>query len=176
VNGDEAIVARQIGRAPRGMERVEARCAFGYPTVVSVAPVVPRGRGRGAGRTEPFPTRFWLTCPALREEISRLEAEGLVGRLEEEMAADADLRARVAADHGRHAAEGRAAGGPGVPVGGVRDPARLKCLHAHYAFHLARGGAVGAILDARHGPKGCTAEAVRCDAFREAADTAGGKA
>lgn len=28
----------------------------------------------------------------------------------------------------------------GVNVGGTRDPARVKCLHAHLAFAMAMGG------------------------------------
>ena len=161
------------------MVRVERRCAFGSPPVVSVDPLVePR---RGEGPPEPFPTRFWLTCPVLAERISRLEAEGLVDRLEEEMAADPALAARVREDHARYAAERDAALGGAARkdaqrrgladllrtagVGGVRDPRHLKCLHAHYAHHLARGNAVGALLDERYAPKECDAALVRCDAF-----------
>jgi hypothetical protein len=176
---DEAIVARQIGRRPRGTVRVESRCAWGYPVVVAVEPMVPRRGGRG-GR-EPFPTRFWLTCPILVEQIARLEASGLVDRLEEEVAGDPALAARVRGDAARHAAErfaalspadraaAEAAGALGIlrdsGVGGVRDPRHLKCLHAQYAFHRARGSAIGEILDARHAPRECAEGEVRCDAF-----------
>lgn len=173
---DEEVVARQIGRPPRGMVRVEARCRWGFPTVVAVDPVVPRRGGRGG--VEPFPTRFWLTCPILVEQISRLEAGGLVGALEKEMEADPALFARVREDHARHAVERDAAlDGPAREaarkdgaeevlrssgIGGVRDLRHIKCLHAHYAFHLARRGAVGAILDARHAPRECREDEIRC--------------
>jgi hypothetical protein len=176
---DARIVELQIGRPPRGLARVESRCAFGYPVAVSVDPLVPHRRRRGPA--EPFPTRFWLTCPALVEEISRLESAGVADRLEEEMAADPALAARVAEDHARHAAERFGAlDGPALEeagrrgllgylkeagVGGLRDPRHLKCLHAHYAHHRARGGAVGALLDARFAPAECTPDRVRCDAF-----------
>jgi hypothetical protein len=165
---DERVVEWQIGRPPRGLERVEARCAYGYPVVISVAPLVP----------EPFPTRFWLTCPALVEAISRIEASGAADRLEEEMAGDPELAARVREDHARHAAERFAAMTPearaeaerrgalgylrDAGIGGLRDLRNLKCLHAHYAHHRARGGAVGAILDARFSPAECTPDRVRC--------------
>ena len=177
---DEEIVARQIGRRPRGLLRVESRCAFGYPVAVSVAPVVPR-RGREGKGEEPFPTLFWLTCPILVEQVSRLESGGLIGRLEEEVAGDPALAARVRRDHARYAEERFAALAPeargkaerdgtarvlrDTGVGGVRDLASLKCLHAQYAFHRARGCAVGAILDERFAPRECEAKEVRCDAF-----------
>jgi len=178
-SADARIVERQIGRPPRGPVRVVSRCAFGYPVAVAVDPLVPCRRG--GGPPEPFPTRFWLTCPVLVEQVSRLESAGTADRLEEEMAGDPDLAARVAADHDRYAAERFAALGPEARadaerrgllgtlrdggVGGVRDRRHLKCLHAHYALHRARGGAIGALLDARHGPKECDASLVRCDAF-----------
>jgi hypothetical protein len=179
VNPDEEVVARQIGRRPRGLRRVEARCAFGYPTVVSGAPLVRKRRDRAG--VEPFPTLFWLTCPVLAEQVSRLEAAGGVGEMEREMAEDPDLGSRVAGDHDRYAAERwegmtaeerSRAGEQGVTeilrdsgVGGLRDRTHVKCLHAHLALHIARGGAVGALLTERHGLAECTRESVRCDAF-----------
>ena len=185
---DRAIVERQIGRPPRGPVRVESRCAYGYPAVVSVAPLLPR-RGQGKG-SEPFPTRFWLTCPILVEQISRLEATGLIGRLEEEMAGDPTLAGRVRDDHARYAAErfagldpagresaGRAGSLPILRdsgVGGLRDARHLKCLHAHYAFHRVRGSAIGEILDRRFAPRECEPSDVRCDVFRKAPAHPGG--
>lgn len=176
MTADEQVVARQLGRPPRGMGRVEGRCAWGFPTVIAVAPLVARRRGRPG--VEPFPTLFWLTCPILVEQISRLEAGGLVRGLEEEMAADPALFARVREDHARCAAERYAAlsaaereaaekaGIAGIlrdgGVGGLRDQRHLKCLHAQYAFHRARRGAVGALLDARYRPRECSAGEVRC--------------
>jgi hypothetical protein len=181
VKADERIVRWQIGRPPRGMLRVEARCAYGFPVAVSVRPLVPHRRGRGP--REPFPTLFWLTCPALVEDVSRIEAAGGVAGIGAEAAADPALAARIEADHRRYAAErSRLLRGEarreaerrgllgvllGSGVGGARDPRHLKCLHAHYAHHRARGGnAVGEILDARHGPRECAKDAVRCEAFQ----------
>lgn len=176
---DGRIVELQIGRPPRGLGAVESRCAFGYPVVISVDPLVPSRDGKGPA--EPFPTRFWLTCPALVEAISRIEAAGTADRLEEEMASDPALAARVAADHAVQARErdGALVGAAraeaerrgllaylrGAGIGGTTDPRNLKCLHAHYAHHRARGGAVGALLDARFAPAECTADRVRCDAY-----------
>jgi len=175
---DEEIVAWQIGRRPRGLLRVESRCAFGYPVAVSVAPLVEHRRG--AGPREPFPTRFWLTCPVLVEQVSRMEAAGIVERLENEAGAEPALGARLRADHARYAAERFAALGPEdlreaerrglLPVlrdsgvAGCRDHRYVKCLHAHVAHHRARGGNAAAEAAAALEPlRECEAGAVRCE-------------
>ena len=110
----------------------------------------------------PFPTLFWLTCPALHAAVSRLEARGDIGELEARLAVDTDLKAQHLRDHRRYARERWGAlleserrwlrqrgWGPLYlrhGIGGVRRLENLKCLHLHLAFHLARGSAVGKIL------------------------------
>ncbi len=163
-----------MGRRPRGLRAVEARCAWGHPTVISVDPVLPGPRG-----PEPFPTLFWLTCPVLREQIARAEAGGGVREMEALVEGDASLAGAVAADHDRCASEragllrGPAREGArtrgflpvldGSGVAGSRDRRHVKCLHAHYAFHLARGGALGPILASRYGLAECPEGDVRCN-------------
>ena len=99
---------------------------------------------------EPFPTTYYLTCPQLVAAVARLEAAGGVERWSAELERDPDL----AADHERATAEQRvlrtelAAGRSGrdagsslaLGIGGSRNPSRLKCLHAHAAYALARPG------------------------------------
>src|SRR5579864_3149767 len=70
--GDRAIVERQLGRPTRAFRRVAVRCPFGRPAVTEQAPFDERGA--------PFPTQFWLTCPHLVAQISRVEAAGGVER------------------------------------------------------------------------------------------------
>ena len=86
-----------------------------------------------------MPTRYWLVGPDDVLRVSRLEAAGGVRRAE--AAVDPD---ELADAHRRYAAERDAAipGGYGCPrpsagVGGTRQG--VKCLHAHYAWHLAGG-------------------------------------
>src|SRR5665648_160633 len=55
-DADLAVVAEQLGREPRGVMAVAARCVCGRPTVVRTAPRLPDGT--------PFPTTFYLTHPA----------------------------------------------------------------------------------------------------------------
>jgi exopolyphosphatase/guanosine-5'-triphosphate,3'-diphosphate pyrophosphatase len=89
---------------------------------------------------DPFPTVYWLTCQDAVKAVSRLEADGWIKRLEararEDRAfAEALDRAHrsCAAERGRLVAGAEAWGGVGGSMAG------LKCLHAHYAHHLAGG-------------------------------------
>jgi len=132
---DLRIVAEQLGREPTIPFTVVARCAPGHPLVIRNAPV--------GGDGKPFPTTFWLTCPNAVRAVSRLEADGWIGRLNERIETDPVFSDAVARAHAEYARE-RARDRPGAEgfggVGGTRTG--LKCLHAHYANHLAGGGDV----------------------------------
>jgi uncharacterized protein len=126
---DRQLVERQLGRPPRAFRGVVRRCPFGAPAVTEQRPFDESGR--------PFPTTYWLTCPHLVAEISRLEAAGGVERWSRAVRDEAGLA--------RSLAEGEAeqrARRPELPVGigGATRGGSLKCLHAHAAFALARPG------------------------------------
>lgn len=131
---DAAVVAWQLGRAPRGTWRVASRCSFGYPTCIITAPLIEGG--------EPFPTLYYLTCPHLVAEVSHLESAGFLEALRTMIAADESLASRLLdADDLYRKARAREAGGvdptPQVGIAGQRDPLAIKCLHAHVAAHVA---------------------------------------
>jgi exopolyphosphatase / guanosine-5'-triphosphate,3'-diphosphate pyrophosphatase len=109
-----------------------ARCGPGHPLVI-------RNRPIDADRN-PFPTLYWLTCPDVGKAISRLESEGWIKLLGDEAEENPDLRTRLRRAHEEYARE-RGRLHPGAEAwGGVGGTARgLKCLHAHYAYHLAGG-------------------------------------
>ena len=86
---------------------------------------------------DPFPTSYYLTCPWLVAAISRIEAKGGVARWTEAAARDPALRASL---EEADAEQRRIRPELDVGIAGARDPARLKCLHAHAAFALARPG------------------------------------
>jgi hypothetical protein len=65
---ERALVERQLGRPSRALRRVVRKCPFGAPAVTEQGPFDERG--------QPFPTTYWLTCPHLVAQISRLEANG----------------------------------------------------------------------------------------------------
>jgi exopolyphosphatase/guanosine-5'-triphosphate,3'-diphosphate pyrophosphatase len=129
---DLEIVREQLGREPTTPFTVVARCSNGHPLVIRNEPFDAEGH--------PFPTLFWLTCPAAAKAVSRLESEGAIAELNRRIETEYDLAAAVARAHEEYARE-RARGHPGAEsqggVGGTRTG--VKCLHAHYANHLAGG-------------------------------------
>lgn len=129
---DRSAVREQIGREPTTPFTVVARCAEDHPLVIRNHPVDGQGR--------PFPTLYWLTCPAAVKAVSRIESAGAIGELDERLRSDPPFAKAVEAAHRAYAAE-RAAivpeAGAWGGVGGTRTG--LKCLHAHYAHHLAGG-------------------------------------
>jgi len=136
---DLAVVARQLGRPPRGVMAVAHRCPCGLPDVVQTAPRLPDGT--------PFPTLFYLTCPRAAAAVSRLEAAGVMRLMTERLGADPELRASYQSAHqdylARRAEAGQAAGLAPLPAtaasaGGMPD--RVKCLHALVAQELAVPG------------------------------------
>jgi hypothetical protein len=161
---DEAIAAHQLGRAPRAFRRVVRRCAFGLPAVTEQEPYDRQG--------EPFPTTYYLTCPHLVAAVARLEAAGGVERWSRAAAEDPELAASLAraTEDQRRIRRELAVGARGAArdggasldlgIGGSRDPAHLKCLHAHVAFALARpeyllGRLILAEIDPLWPPEGC---------------------
>src|SRR5271156_6815324 len=75
---DEAAVAAQLGRDPRGLRAVAHRCLCGLPDVVETAPRLPDGT--------PFPTLYYLTCPRAAAAIGSLEAAGTMREMTERLA------------------------------------------------------------------------------------------
>jgi len=139
---DHRAVALQLGRRPRAFRRVAVRCPWGLPAVTEQEPYDEAGA--------PFPTTYYLTCPHLVAAISRMEAAGGVERWSAAVAADPGLaddleratveqrRVRRELAGGRTGADGGSSLASGI--GGSRNPLRLKCLHAHAAYALARPG------------------------------------
>ena len=87
----------------------------------------------------PSPTTYWLTCPDAVKAVARLRP-GLDRPIQRARASDPSFSDALASAHQAYA-EDRArdlleASGDGG-VGGTRKG--VKCLHAHYAFHLAGG-------------------------------------
>ena len=128
---DTAMVTALLGRVPLGAFEVVVRDGDGRPVVIRNAPLMADGT--------PMPTRFWLVDPDIRRKVSWLEAAGGV-RAAEAAVDPAELvgaHARYAAARDRELPAGHAGPRPTGGVGGTRKG--VKCLHAHYAWHLAGG-------------------------------------
>ncbi|HXF73610.1 MAG TPA: DUF501 domain-containing protein, partial [Actinomycetota bacterium] len=129
---DLRTVREQLGREPTTPFTVVARCPDGHPLVIRNRPLDVNG--------EPFPTLYWLTCPRAVKAVARLEAEGWIGRLNDRLQEDEAFDEALESAHRAYARE-RGEEVPGAEswggVGGTRTG--VKCLHAHYAYHLAGG-------------------------------------
>lgn len=143
---DEATIASQLGRPPRGMHAIGHRCPCGNPDVVTTEPRLPNGT--------PFPTTYYLTCPRVNSRIGTLEASGLMREMEERLATDEDLSTAYRAAHESYladrAAVAEAVGADvpeidGISAGGM--PVRVKCLHVLAAHALAAGPGVNPLGD-----------------------------
>jgi hypothetical protein len=128
---DRARVRELLGRQPQCDYDIVVRDADGDPVVLRNAPFLDDGT--------PMPTRYWLIGPSEIRRVGQLEAAGGVNDAEAEVPAD-----QLAAAHARYAAERDAAipddhtgPRPSGGVGGTR--LGVKCLHAHWAWHLAGG-------------------------------------
>ncbi|MCH9275486.1 DUF501 domain-containing protein [Bifidobacterium amazonense] len=143
---DIAIVERQLGRYPRGMVAVGARCVCGRPLAVITRPVLPGGI--------PFPTTCYLTSPEAVKAASHVEADGGMREYNELLAADESVRAAYHDAHLRYLAfrhelalrlgdsEEHIAD---TSAGGM--PVRVKCLHALLAQTLVMGPRANPIGD-----------------------------
>ena len=136
---DEAAVAAQLGRTPRGLRAVAHRCPCGLPDVVETAPRLPDGT--------PFPTLYYLTCPRAAAAMSTLESSGLMRAMTARLAEDGQLKAAYTQAHEDYLARrDAAAADDGIEplprgtqsAGGMPD--RVKCLHALAAHELAVPG------------------------------------
>lgn len=143
---DLGIVTKQLGRTPRGFMGVAARCRFRHPCVIRTSPRLPDGN--------PFPTFYYLTCPAGVAACSRLEAAGVMREAEAMLHNPdfADFQAAYRRAHELYLAD-RAASIPagqvpeiaGFSAGGMPD--RVKCFHALVGHALAAGPGVNPVGD-----------------------------
>ena len=129
---DIAVVERQLGRYPRGMVAVGARCVCGRPLAVITRPVLPEAV----------------------KAISHIEAEGKMKEYNDMLAENEDLRAGYERAHElylafRHeialALEDSEEHIEGTSAGGM--PVRVKCLHALLAQTLVMGEGANPIGD-----------------------------
>ena len=137
MGGDPSeIVERQLGRRVENFSRVVRLCPRGKPVVIESLP-------EKSGK--PFPTLYWLTCPHLRREVSRLEEKGLISEFEKRIEMDPSFREELFRAHEEVKRRRRELVETGwirevlenVGSGGIKDLTKVKCLHLHLADFLA---------------------------------------
>lgn len=143
---DEAVIAAQLGRPPRGVHAIGHRCPCGNPDVVTTEPRLPNGT--------PFPTTYYLTCPRVNSRIGTLEGTGVMKQMQARLGEDAELAASYRAAHEAYLSDRAAVGAAcghdvpeieGISAGGMPD--RVKCLHVLAAHALAAGPGVNPLGD-----------------------------
>ena len=141
-----AVVNRQLGRYPRGMVAVGARCVCGNPLAVVTRPQLKDGT--------PFPTTCYLTSPEAVKAVSRLEADGVMADWNTELGSDPRLASAYRRAHELYLAFRSALAQrlgddeshiAGISAGGM--PKRVKCLHALTAQSLVMGPGVNPLGD-----------------------------
>lgn len=136
---DVDTVSRQLGRPARDIVEIGARCVCGNPLVATTAPRLSSGI--------PFPTTYYLTHPVATSACSRVEAEGLMVTMNEQLSKDPELAKAYAAAHehylavrdaiGKRSGVGEVPEIAGVSAGGMPD--RVKCIHVLVGHSLAAG-------------------------------------
>lgn len=152
-------VTTLLGRKPRGLfEVVKYHPKEKHPMVIKVLPWVEKA---------PFPTTFWLTCPLLKKQLSHLEKDKMIGHIEKECLSE-DLLESLRQDHRDYRdlrvsffeqtignwdllPEAQQKMLKTTGIGGIADFDHVKCLHLHYAYHLAcestGGRTIGRLVD-----------------------------
>ena len=143
---DIARVTAQLGRYPRGMVAVGARCVCGNPLAVVTRPLLPGNI--------PFPTTCYLTSPEAVKAVSHVEASGDMASYTSMIEQDEQVRQAYERAHDlylafRHALAQRLGDSEehlaNISAGGM--PVRVKCLHALVAQSLVMGRGVNPISD-----------------------------
>lgn len=153
-----AIIAGQLGRAPRGIQAVTATDGEGTPLVLRMASIVDG---------KPFPTLYWLCSDRLKVELSRIEASGVIKNLEARLQQDPDFLAAYHRSHEDYVAQrwrymrpqhrdqaerqGYTALFRERGIGGIANWDQVRCLHTQYAHHLCGNNVIGQWLDAEYG-------------------------
>jgi len=138
-SAEKKIVSLQLGRVLKNDFRIVKVCEWGFPQVIESS-LIADGK--------PFPTLFWLSCPFLKEEVSRLESAGMIAGFEKRVEEDEAFAAEYLGAHSRTALlkekllekssvsdeQKRVIMERGI--GGIRNPNKVKCLHLQLANFL----------------------------------------
>ncbi|QDU35354.1 hypothetical protein KS4_34350 [Poriferisphaera corsica] len=164
---DTNMLKQQLGRIPRGVLAVIVRSSEDAPVVIVNYPLHhccegrDSGEGKGGGiqgeggeRLVPFPTLYWLTNPRLNNTLADMERLGVIDDIQNQINANHQLEHQVANDHRAYIEQRwkqltkgdqeKIQKSPAMletlrtrGIGGISNFLTVKCLHLHYAHHLA---------------------------------------
>lgn len=147
-----AQITQQLGRKPRGLLGI-AYEKNQVPVVLKMKPWF---------ENTPFPTLFWLCSKDLHQAISQIETAGFVKQLQQRLQHDEALAKKLYQDNCRYRdmrnsllskQDKKTIQEKGLQaifttgIGGIKDFSSVRCLHMHYAQHLADSNCIGALLD-----------------------------
>lgn len=155
---DLQVIKEQLEREPDNLLDIIKYCPSGKPAVLLT---VPFGEDQNV-----FPTIYWLSCPYLVKEVSKLEDKGLIKKLTLKLKKNKLFRKRMEREHEVYARKRMALLeqkkidaikkiSPDIikvlknsGVGGIRDKNGIKCLHTHLADYMVNGeNPVGEIVN-----------------------------
>ncbi len=150
INEEELkVIKKQLEREPDNLSDVAKYCPFRRPAILLTSPFE---EGQGV-----FPTIYWLSCPYLVKEVSKLEDRGLISDLTLKLKTDESFYQKMKKAHEIYARRRmNLLGQKKVEiikkissdiikvlkysgVGGIRDKNGIKCLHTHLADYMING-------------------------------------
>ncbi|MBS3786821.1 DUF501 domain-containing protein [Candidatus Bipolaricaulota bacterium] len=173
---DRRIVQKQLKKNPKGLVDIPVRCSYGYPVVLTTKPLI-----RDQEEFEVFPTLYWLSCPKRVEEVSRIESNGYVRKLEQGLASSPGLKEEYQEDEERYLETQRSLltekdrkfieekgldDALSRGIGGIKSDEHLKCLHLHLAHQLTEGNVLGRLIQGRFDLGDCSDDRIRCKGFQ----------
>lgn len=131
---DIAVVTEQLGRYPRGIISVAARCKqCGTPLVVATRPLITER----VKHPTPFPTTFYLTSPEVVKAASHLESAGVMVELQELYGEEATAGEAAAQASGAAASDAVETAGSGEAQGDNLERHR-QYVRAHEMYLAVR--------------------------------------
>ncbi|MFW6022519.1 MAG: DUF501 domain-containing protein [Halanaerobiaceae bacterium] len=146
---EKKVIEYQLGRNPENLKNIALYCPFQNPAVLRT---IPYSIDYGI-----FPTMYWLSCPHLVREVSKLEDEGLVKKISRKLKNIPELQEEMKKAHQDYArkreelltvknrsklkikSEGMYKVIIESGVGGIIEKEGVKCLHTHLADFLVAG-------------------------------------
>ena len=139
---DRVVLPKQMGKksVPTNYYRCASRCKYGFTQVIESFPMK---------NGEPFPTSYYLVCPHLKYQLSKLEESGVIVSLDEMKNTKAYHQVDAYySEERRDRLKNSLINYPNIKkkfsdalelgIGGIKDQRGIKCLHLHMATYLAK--------------------------------------